>query len=145
MRRPLGPQEDGEMAETNDLAQASMPLCAFLDIRTEAASPEAAVLLMDWKPELCTAAGALHGGALMALADAAGAVCAYFNLPPGAAGTTTIQSSTSFLGAVRGGRLVARATAVHVGRTTVVVETEVRNDGRLVAKTTQTQAVLQAR
>ena len=42
---------------------------------------------LDWAPELCTAAGILHGGVLMSLADAAGGVCAFLNLPPGATGT----------------------------------------------------------
>jgi hypothetical protein len=50
---------------------------------------------------------------------------------------------TNFLGAVKGGSVAARSTALHVGSTTIVVETEVRDEaGRLVAKVTQTQAVL---
>jgi acyl-coenzyme A thioesterase PaaI-like protein len=40
----------------------------------------------------------------------------------------------------------ASARPLHVGGSTIVVETEVRRgDGRLVAKVTQTQAVLKAR
>ena len=40
---------------------------------------------------------------------------------------------------------MATATPLKVGRTTTVVETEMRNSsGRLVGKTTQTQAVLTA-
>ena len=81
----------------------------------------------------------------MALADSAGAVCAYLNLPEGATGTSTIQSATNFLGAVREGTAEATATPVHTGRSTIVVATEVRVDGRLVAVTTQTQSVLGAR
>ena len=46
---------------------------------------------------------------------------------------------------MRGGTLVASATPLHVGGTLIVVETELhRDDGRLAAKTTQTQAVLRA-
>ncbi len=79
----------------------------------------------------------------MALADSAGAMAAFLNLPEGAAGTTTIQSTTNFVGAVRGGTIHAVARPLHAGRTTVVVETELRSeDGKLVTKTTQTQAVL---
>jgi 1,4-dihydroxy-2-naphthoyl-CoA hydrolase len=58
---------------------------------------------MRWQPDLCTSGGVLHGGALMALADTLGAVCAFLNLPSGA-GTATISSSTNLLRAVRGGR-----------------------------------------
>ena len=77
----------------------------------------------------------------MALADTAGAVCAFANLPDGASFTTTIESKTNFLGAVTEGTVRATARPLHVGRTTIVVETEARVDDRLVAKTTQTQAV----
>jgi uncharacterized protein (TIGR00369 family) len=68
------------------------------------------------------------------------------NLPEGAIGTSTIESKTNFLGAVKGGSITARSTALHVGSTTIVVETEVRHeDGRLIAKVTQTQAVFRPR
>jgi 1,4-dihydroxy-2-naphthoyl-CoA hydrolase len=100
-------------------------------------------LSMAWAPELCTSGGLLHGGVLMALADSAGAACAFLNLPEGAAGTSTIESGTHFLGRVTEGRVTATARPLHVGRTTIVVETEVRDaGGRLVGKVTQTQAVL---
>ena len=106
-------------------------------------APGGVRLELDHRPDLCTAGGVLHGGAIMALADTAGALCAYLNLPAGAAGTTTVESKTNLLAPVRGGTLVASATPLHVGARLVVVETELRrDDGRLAAKTTQTQAVL---
>jgi uncharacterized protein (TIGR00369 family) len=78
----------------------------------------------------------------MALADSAGAACAVLNLPAGA-GTATIESKTNFFRAVRDGRVVAVSRPLHVGSSTIVVETEVRDRSeRLVAKVTQTQAVL---
>ena len=123
-----------------------MPLCATLGITAREFAPDAVVLELEWRPELCTSNGVLHGGIIMTLADSAGAGCAFLNLPDGAIGTSTIESKTNFLGAVKGGSVTARSTALHVGSTTVVVETEVRNDaGRLVAKVTQTQAVLRPR
>ena len=101
---------------------------------------------MGWDETLCTSGGLLHGGALMPLADSAGGACAAANLPDGATGTSTIESKTNFLGAVRDGRVTAIARPLHVGSTTIVVETELRRaDGRLVAKTTQTQTVLRPR
>jgi uncharacterized protein (TIGR00369 family) len=101
---------------------------------------------MDWSPSLCTAGGILHGGVVMALADSAGAACAVLNLPDGATGTTTVESKTNFLGAVRNGSVSATSTVLHRGGTTIVVETVVRDGaGKLVAKVTQTQLVLRAR
>jgi 1,4-dihydroxy-2-naphthoyl-CoA hydrolase len=131
---------------TPEQAVAMMPLCATLGITAHAAAPEAIVLSLTWAPGLCTSGGILHGGVVMALADSAGGACAFLNLPEGAAGTSTIESKTNFLGAVRAGTVTATARPLHVGRTTIVVETEVRDEaGRLVAKVTQTQAVLQPR
>jgi uncharacterized protein (TIGR00369 family) len=128
-----------------DQLHALVPLAATLGLRVVDASPDAVRIALDHRPELCTAGGVLHGGALMTLADTAGAVCAYLNLPDGAAGTTTVESKTNLLAAVREGRLTATATPLHVGSSLIVVETELRrDDGRLAAKTIQTQAVLRA-
>ncbi|MEO6570098.1 MAG: PaaI family thioesterase [Ilumatobacteraceae bacterium] len=127
--------------------RTSMPLCSALGITASELTAEQVVLHLGWSADLCTSGGLLHGGAVMALADSAGGVCAFLNLPDGAAGTSTIESKTNFLGAVtEGAMLTATATPLHAGRTTIVVETELRLDtGRLVGKTTQTQSVLQPR
>ena len=120
-----------------------MPLTATLGIsvsRFEAAEVRAS---LQWAPGLCTTGGALHGGVIMALADAAGGACAFLNLPEGAAGTTTVESKTNFLRGVREGMIEAASRVLHAGRTLIVVETEVRDARqRLVAKVTQTQLVL---
>ena len=103
------------------------------------------VELLAAAPERCTIAGALHGGALMTLADSVGAVCAYLNLPLGA-GTTTVESGTHFLRAVRAGSVTAVSRPLHAGRTLVVVQTDLLDDdGRRVAQVTQSQAVLPGR
>jgi 1,4-dihydroxy-2-naphthoyl-CoA hydrolase len=100
---------------------------------------------IDWAPERCTAGGLLHGGVVMALADSTGAACAFLNLPDGAAGTTTVESKTNFLRGVRDGYIEAVSRPLHVGRTVVVVETDVRDpQDRLVARVLQTQLVLSA-
>ena len=126
-----------------DLLRQAAPFAEMLGAEVVSASPEEVRLRIDWAPGRTTAGGAMHGGALMSLADMAGAVCAFLNLPDGSAGTTTIESKTNLLAAVRGGTVTARSTPLHAGRTVIVVETELRTD-RLVAKTIQTQAVLTA-
>lgn len=132
------------MADSDQTAfiRSAMPLCDLLGVEAEAAGPDRIVLTLAWKPELCTSNHLLHGGAVMALADSAGGACAYMNLPEGATATSTIESKTNFLGGVTDGMITATATPLHVGSTTIVVETEVRHGDRLVAKVTQTQAVL---
>jgi len=130
--------------EPTEFIRNAMPLCATLGVTASEITPGRVVLHLEWRPDLCTSNALLHGGAVMALADSAGGEETVANLPDGAAGTSTIESKTNFLGAVREGQpLTATSTPLHVGRTTIVVETEVRNhDGKLVAKTTQTQTVL---
>lgn len=98
---------------------------------------------LAWRAELCTTLGIMHGGALIAFADTLGAMCAFNNLPEGA-GTSTIETKTNFFRAVREGSVQGVCRPLHVGRTTIVVQTDVRNaEGKLVSQTTQTQAVLQ--
>jgi uncharacterized protein (TIGR00369 family) len=123
-----------------------MPFCATLGVRADKYTAQEVELSLDWAPGLCTTNGILHGGVIMALADSAGGACALLNLPKDASGTSTIESKTNFLGAVRSGTVTAIATPLHVGGTTIVVETSVRDaSGRLVAKVTQSQIVLRPR
>jgi uncharacterized protein (TIGR00369 family) len=125
---------------------ALMPFAGQLGIEMEAAGPEEVRARLAWRPELCTAAGVMHGGALMTLADTLGAVCAFLNLPEGAQGTTTMSSSTSFMRAVREGEVTAVARPLHAGRTSIVVQTDLTDGGgRRVAQVTQSQAVLAPR
>jgi len=124
-------------------AHASMPLTEALGMEVVTASQEEVHMRLAYEDRLCTAGGILHGGALMALADSAGAYCAFLNLPEGATGTATIESKTNFFRAVRDGHVDAIARPLHSGRTTIVVETDLRDAaGKHVARITQTQAVL---
>ncbi len=125
--------------------RTAMPLCNTLGITANTFTPEVVELTMDWSEQLCTSNHVLHGGALMALADSAGGAVAFLNLADGATGTSTIESKTNLLGAVTNGTVTATATPLHLGSTTMVIETEIRHDDRLVAKGTQTQAVIRPR
>lgn len=133
--------ESNETDRLGDLL-ALMPHAAALGVTLDAASADEVRGRMAWAPEKCTAGGALHGGVLMTFADSLGAACAFFNLPEGAQ-TTTLNSSTNFVRAVRDGEIVGIARPLHAGRTMIIVQTDVRDtDGRLIAQTTQTQAIL---
>lgn len=107
------------------------------------ASPDKVVARLRVRPELCTAGGILHGGAIMAFADTLGAVGTLLNLPAGAR-TTTTDSSTKFIGAASVDTTVTgTCTAFHRGRTTMVWQTQVDTEaGKLCAVVTQTQLVM---
>jgi len=122
-----------------------MPYAVGLGVRFEEATPALTRASVQWSAERCTAGGVMHGGVMMSLADCVAAVCAFLNLPEGAS-TTTIESKTNFLRALRSGTLHASARPLHAGRTVIVLQTELVDDeGRAVAHTTQTQAVLAPR
>lgn len=121
---------------------AAMPFAVTLGVEVTAATPAEVRGRMAWAPERCTTGGVLHGGAIMSLADTLGAICAFLNLPPGAA-TTTIESKTNFFAGVRSGHVDAACKPLHVGRRTIVVQTDVYDaTGRRAAQVTQTQAVI---
>jgi uncharacterized protein (TIGR00369 family) len=131
------------MAEIPSPAQIRdlMPFAALIGVELLEAGPELVRGRMAWSPERCTTGGVMHGGAMMALADTCGGVCAFLNLPEGAQGTATIDSKTNFLRAVRDGAITASTRPLHAGRTLIVLETEIaREDGSLAATVTQTQA-----
>jgi uncharacterized protein (TIGR00369 family) len=89
--------------------------------------------------------GRVNGGALMAFADALGATGTVANLPAGHR-TTTLESKTNFFAAGEAPVLRAVCRPLHIGRTTMVWQTTIRNaDRRLVAVVTQTQMVLPMR
>ena len=121
---------------------AIVPFAVTLGIELVSATTDEVVGRLRWRDDLCTTGGMINGGALMSLADNIGGICAFVNLPAGA-GTATISSSTNFLRGVREGSVTATSQPLRVGRTVIVVETELRDDeGRLVAHTTQAQAVI---
>ena len=127
--------------ELTKIGYEMMPFTKMLGIEVVTAAAEKVLARADWAAERCTAAGVLHGGYLMSLADTVGAVCGVFNLPQGAV-TSTLESKTNFFRKVKSGYVTITAEPVHVGRSNVVVQTDIVDaDGRLVSRTTQTQAV----
>lgn len=127
-------------ADLNALVEL-MPLAADLGITVESASADSVVAVLPWEPRLCTAGGILHGGALMTLADSAGALVTFLGLAEDES-TATITSTTQLFRPVTGGEVRATALPLHRGRSVVTVQTTLRDDGsRLVAQTTQVQAV----
>jgi uncharacterized protein (TIGR00369 family) len=124
---------------------ARMPFAADLGITLEEASRDRVVAVLPWAARLCTAGGILHGGAIMTLADSAGALVAYLGLPEGAS-TATLTSTTQLFRPVSAGAVRAVAVALHRGRTAVTVQTTLRDESdTLVAQTTQIQVIRTAR
>lgn len=122
----------------------AMPFSKLMGVQVTAASAEEVTGEITVREDLCTAGGIMHGGAIMAFADALGAVGAVACLPEGAKGTTTIESKTNFLGAAPVGALVrGRSVPLKTGRRMAVWQTTIETaEGRPVAVVIQTQLVL---
>ena len=113
-----------------------------LGVRLTHVSKQRVVAEMAVSQKHLNRSGRVNGGALMAFADVVGATGTVANLPPGHR-TTTLESKTNFFAAGVGPVLKAISKPLHIGRTTMVWQTTIRNpDRRLVAVVTQTQIVL---
>jgi 1,4-dihydroxy-2-naphthoyl-CoA hydrolase len=117
----------------------------LMGMKLSEVGPDRIVATLTVRPDLCTAGGILHGGALMAFADTLGAVGTFINLPDGKR-TATIESSTKFIGAALSGSTVTgECIAFHRGKTTMVWQTTVKSEeGKLCGVVTQTQLVMPA-
>lgn len=122
----------------------AMPFSKLMGVVITESSPDRVVGELFVRADLCTAGGILHGGAIMAFADALGAVAAFLSLPDGAKGTTTIESKTNFLGSAPEGTVVtAVTTPLKRGRRLSVWQTLITGaDEKAVAVVTQSQMVL---
>jgi 1,4-dihydroxy-2-naphthoyl-CoA hydrolase len=120
-----------------------MPFAKLMGVTIIEARAESVIAELFVREDLCTTNSILHGGAVMAFADSVGAVATLLNLPPGA-NTTTIESKTNFVAALRAGETArAECSPVHIGRTTMVWQTRIlRPNGKLCAIVTQTQMIL---
>jgi uncharacterized protein (TIGR00369 family) len=97
---------------------------------------------MRIKPVHINRSNRVNGGALMAFADVMGAAGTVANLPKGYR-TGTLESKTNFFRAGEGPVMRAVSIPLHIGRTTMVWQTTIRNpDGKVAAIVTQTQIVI---
>ncbi len=109
------------------------------------------VATMVARPDLLQPMGMLHTGAIVTLADAAATFAALTVTDPEATMEPerfplAVQVSVNLVRNTREGMLSATAIARHPGRTTQVVETEVRDEqGRLLALATTTHVVVPGR
>ena len=110
-----------------------------LGVRLVSVTKKRVTAEMAIEPNHLNRSGRVSGGALMAFADVLGATGTVANLPPDHR-TTTLESKTNFFAAGEGPVLKAVSKPLHIGRTTMVWQTTIRNaDRRLVAVVTQTQ------
>ena len=93
--------------------------------------------------------GFVHGGAWTALGDTVAAWATFRSIPPGGDFTTIELKLNVFGSGLPGDEIVAVATPLHVGRTTVVIEVRIdrvrEGESKLAANLIVTQFVLPAK
>jgi len=91
--------------------------------------------------------GYLHAGTVVTLADTCAGYGCIANLPPGAAGFTTLELKSNHLGTAQQGTIQASAKAAHLGKTTQVWDAVVthRESGKTLALFRCTQLILYAK
>ena len=127
----------------NPDAELQPPFAELMGMKIIHVSKDRVAAELIVREELNNRFGALHGGAVMALADNLGGTATMANLLPGGR-TATIESKTNFFAGIPiGDTAYAECTPLHRGRTTMVWQTRItRNDGRLCALVIQTQIVM---
>jgi 1,4-dihydroxy-2-naphthoyl-CoA hydrolase len=121
-----------------------MPFTRLMGLEVTSQEKHLIVGKISVREELCTTGKIMHGGAVMAMADALGAIGAYLNIPEGAKATTTIESKTNFMRAAPLNSVITgECTPLHIGRRTSVWQTTLRNaEHKTLAIVTQTQMVI---
>jgi 1,4-dihydroxy-2-naphthoyl-CoA hydrolase len=115
---------------------------AHFGIRVVSAEKDKVIREIDADERHLNNRGIVHGGTLMAFADDLGGTIARLNIAPEMT-TTTIESKSNFFRASQPGKLTAVSVPLHVGRSTIVAQTQIFGaDGKLAAMVTQTQLVI---
>ena len=132
-------------SDVNSEAEQQPPFATLIGMNIIHVSKDKIVAELPVREELNNRFGALHGGAVMALADNPRR---YRHHRQFAERRThaTIESKTSFFASIPVGDVArAECTPQHRGRTTMVWQTRVtRSDDRLCALVIQTQIVMPA-
>jgi uncharacterized protein (TIGR00369 family) len=125
-------------------ARGAGHLPGLVGLRILTLTPEGLESRLEVREELMAPNGFLHAATVVALADTSCGYACAANLPPEAAGFTTLELKTNFLGTTRDGALFCRATPAHLGRSTQVWDAVVTIEGtqRRIALFRCTQMVL---
>ena len=113
----------------------------LLGCRLQRLDQGVAEVALSLEPQLRNRAGKLHGGVIFSLVDIAmGLACSSahgFDQQ-----SATIECKINYIRAVSDGDVLCTARVIHPGRRTLVVEAEVYQEQKLVAKAQGTFAVL---
>ena len=136
------PRKNIDAMRGSDPSAFTPPIAKLLGMRAVSFDDGGAVLELDADARHANPMGTVHGGALCDLADLAMGVACHSTLQTGES-FTTLELKINFLKPIWTGRLTARAQVKKGGRTTALLDCEIRDEkGSLVAFATSTCMVL---
>ena len=121
-------------------------LTSVLKLKTLVVRRNFVRMRMPWSRQASQAADALHGGAVVALADTCAAIGTLNVLPEGHS-TVTSELKINFIANIKAGAAVAEARLLHRGRLTMVWEVKIFEEGtrRLLAAASMSFVLLEPR
>ena len=121
-------------------------LTGILKLKTLVVRRDFVRMRMPWSRAASQSADALHGGAVVALADTCAAI-GTLNLLPESCTTVTSELKINFIGNITSGAALAEARLLHRGRLTMVWEVKIVEERkrRLLAAATMTFVLLERR
>lgn len=120
------------------------PFAEALGLKPIEAKTGHVLLRMPFSESLLQSLGRVHGGALFSLADHASGWAAYSTLEPNER-CATLEMKINYIAALHNEDCLAEARVIHKGRTSIVVEADIKTDaGRLISKTLATFIVLKS-
>lgn len=129
------------LEDANARGQGTM--VSHLGIQIVEIGPDFLAATMPVDPSTRQPHGILHGGASVALAETVGSMAAAFCVDQSRQYCVGLDINANHIRAVREGVVTATARPLHLGRTTQVWETIIRDEeGRLVSVGRLTMAVL---
>ncbi|MGB8651137.1 MAG: PaaI family thioesterase [Mycobacteriales bacterium] len=115
--------------------QENVPVSTFDDLiglRLDEITKDGVTASFEVRPQLQQPYGILHGGVLCSVVETVGSVSGAFWYDGPVVGTS---NHTNFIRATREGRLTARSTPIHRGKTQQLWDIDITDEqGRLVAK-----------
>ncbi len=135
-------RSDWSLDRMNARARGRLPELFGLEVISMAQGELA--MRMKIQPQFLAPNGYLHAASVIAVADTSCGYACFAHLPDGAENFTTIELKSNFLGTAREGTLESKVNAAHLGRTTQVWDSTVRelDSGRTIALFRCTQLIL---
>ena len=125
------------------IIKGTSPFAEMLGIQVTGFGDGAGECALEIREEMLNLHRSVHGGVIYSLADIGMGVALYSLLGQGEQ-CSTIEIKMNYFVPARGQRLVCTSRVLQKGKTIAVLEAEVKDRGRLVAKGMGTFAVLAA-